>query len=277
MELEDVMGHTVASACADIRLDEASALHEARAMVAPRMRWFGLLALACIAGGNVGCSGSSCGKCTSPPPYSTRAVAPEEQTALGFSANQVKERFVGPWVGTLAWVADPAKVTAYPATGTTTMTVAVRYALDERSIQATEPTDVYTDASAALLGMDVPIHLLVATADGALSEDHLTALRTASLSQGTVRDSFGADNGTPVQGTYTATAVDTARYLGTPNELEIELSPDTATGRLILHGLGSAKSPDGRSDVKISDEFLVGTFAGTAITDTADGGAGPVD
>lgn len=225
----------------------------------------------------MGCSGSSCGLCAGPDPYATRVVTPEEQTALGFSANQVKERFAGPWVGTLTWVADPAQVTAHPATGTTTLTLAIRYAFDERSINATEPTKDYSDFYAKLLGMDVPLHLLVKTADGALAEDHLTSMRIASLEQGKVRDSFGPVIGTPVQGTYAATAVDAARYTATSNKLDIDLTPDTATGRLILNGLGSAKSKDGTSDVKISDELLVATFAGIASTAPADGGADSVD
>jgi len=243
------------------------------------MCWFGFLALACAAAGNAGCSGSSCGKCTGPQPYATRAVAADEQTALGFSANDVKARLVGPWVGTLAWLADPAKVTAQPAAGTTTVTIALRYAFDERSIIAYEPTEVYTDASASMLRMELPIHLLVTTADGALAEDHLTALKATGASQGTVLDIFGATRGTPLQGSYTATAVDAARYLGTENELNVDLVPDTATGSLILFGLGSAKSADGRSDVKIADELPVATFAATAIPGVAetDGGAGPAD
>ncbi len=212
-------------------------------------------------------------------PYDTRTVTPDEQTALGFSANDVKARLVGPWVGTLAWVADPATVTAHPAAGTTTVTIALRYAFDERSIMAYEPSAVYTDASASILHMELPIHLLVTTADGALAEDHLTAIRATGASQGTLLDLFGATRGTPVQGSYTATAVDAARYLGTENELKVELAPETATGGLILYGLGSAKSADGTSDIKIADELPVATFAAAAIADIAqvDSGAGPVD
>jgi hypothetical protein len=204
-------------------------------------------------------------------------VAPDEQTALGFSANEVKARLVGPWVGTLAWVADPAKVTAQPATGTTTVTIAARYAFDERTIIAHEPSVAYTDASASLLNMGLPLHLLVTTADGTLAEDHPATLWAASVSQATVLDTFGATRGTPVQGSYTATAVDGARYRDTYNEFKIELAPDTATGRLILFGLGSAKSSDGTSDIKIADELPVATFAGSAIADMAavDGSVGP--
>jgi hypothetical protein len=240
------------------------------------MQWFGVLALAFATAGSAGCSGSSCGKCGGPQPYATRVVAPDEQTALGFSANDVKAHLVGPWVGPLAWVADPAKVTAHPATGTTMATIALRYAFDERSIIAYEPTEVYTDASASVLHMELPVHLLVTTADGALAEDHLTAIRAASVLQGTLLDLFGASRGMPVQGSYTATAVDAPRYLGTEDELKVELAPGTASGRLILFGLGSAKSADGKSDIKIADELPVATFAGTAIAPTAavDGGAG---
>jgi hypothetical protein len=45
--------------------------------------------------------------------------------------------------------------------------------------------------------------------------------------------------------------------------LKLELSPDTATGRLILFGLGNAKSADGKSDIKIADELPVATSAGS--------------
>ena len=241
-----------------------------------RMRWFGFLALACAAAGSAGCCGSPC-RCAGPLPYGSRTVTPDEQTALGFSANDVKARLVGPWVGTLAWVADPSKVTAHPATGTTTATISLRYAFDERSIVAHEPSDPYTDASASFLYMELPIHLLVTTADGALAEDLSTAIRAASVSQGTLLYFFGAARGIPVQGSYTAIAVDTARYLETDNELKVDLAPETATGSLNLFGLGSAKSSDGSSDVKIADELPVATFAATATADVADGGAGPAD
>jgi len=244
-----------------------------------RLRWFGLLAIAYTTSGSAGCSGSSCGKCSGPPPYGTRTVTPDEQTALGFSANEVKANLVGPWVGPLAWASDPAKVTAQPATGTTTATIAIRYAFDERSIIAHEPTDTYTDASASLLRMELPIHLVVTTADGALAEDHPAAIWAASPSQGTILDSFGATRGIPVQGSYTATAVDTARYLYTYNEFKVDLAPDTAIARLILFGGGTVKSADGSSDHKIADELPVAAFVGTAIAGKAevDGGAGPVD
>jgi hypothetical protein len=242
------------------------------------MRWLGLLAVAGAIAASASCGGSSC-KCMDPAPYGPRTVAPDEPTALGFSADEVKARLAGPWVGPLAWVADPTQVTAQPATGETTVTIALRYAFDERSIIAVEPTDTYTDASASFLHLELPVHLLLTTADGALAEDLPTAIRATSVSQGSVLDLFGASRGTPVQGSYTATAVNAARYLATEDQLTVDLAPATATGRLILLGLGSEKSADGRSDTKIADELLVATFAATAVADTGqpDGGAGPVD
>jgi hypothetical protein len=242
------------------------------------MRWLGLLAAAGAMGASASCGGSSC-KCAGPLAYGTRAVTPDEQTALGFSANEVKARLRGPWVGTLAWVADPTQVTAHPATGETSVTIALRYAFDERSVIAYEPTDAYTDASASLLHLELPVHLLVTTADGALAEDLPTAIWATSVSQGSVLDLFGASRGTPVQGSYTATAVNAARYLATEDQLTVDLAPATATGRLILLGLGSEKSADGKSDIRIADELLVATFAATAVADTGqpDGGTGLVD
>ena len=242
-----------------------------------RMRWLGLLAVTFVMGVGANCGGSSC-KCGFSSPYGTRTVAPDETTALGFSANEVKAHLAGPWVGTLDWVANPAQVTAVPATGTTTVTVGVRYAFDERPITANEPSDTYTDASASLLHMQLPVHLLVTTADGALAEDHQTFIVATSVSEGTILDSFGDSRGIPVRGTYTATAVNAARYLRTDHELKIGLAPNTATGSLILLGMGSEKSADGRSDQKIWDELTVATFATVLVeTGDADGGAGPAD
>ena len=242
-----------------------------------RMRWFGLLAVTFVVGVGASCSGSSC-KCMGPLPYATRTVAPDETTALGFSANEVKARLAGPWAGTLSWVADPAQVTALPATGTTTVTVALRYAFDERPITAYEPTDAYTDASVSMLRLELPVHLLVTTADGALAEDHLPLIAATSVSEGTILDLFGDSRGIPVRGTYTATAVNAARYLTTEHELKIALTPNAATGSLILVGMGSEKSADGRTDKKIWDELAVATFA-TVVVDMgdADGGTGPAD
>jgi hypothetical protein len=234
-------------------------------------RWLGLVAVAGAIAGSAGCGGSAC-RCAGPSPYGTRTVAPDEQTGLGFSANEVKARLAGPWAGTLAWVAAPTKVTAHPATGTTPVTIALRYAFDERSTIVYEPSDAYTDAAASLLRMELPIHLLISTADGALAEDHLTILRATSVSQGSILDMFGVNRSSPVQGSYTATAVDVDRYLGVENQLNLDLAPDTATGRLILLGLGTAKSADGKSDTRIADELPVGTFTAIADTSAADGG-----
>jgi hypothetical protein len=242
-------------------------------MARRRIRWFGLLAVAFVMGVGAGCDGSSC-KCGVSSPYATRTVTPDETTALGFSANEVKARLAGPWVGSLAWVADPAQVTALPATGTTTVTLALRYAFDERPITVYEPSDEYTDASASLLRMELPVHLLVTTADGALAEDHLPLMVAISASEGTISELFGDGRGMPVRGTYTATAVNAARYLATEHELKIELTPNTATGSLILVGMGSEKSADGRSDVKIWDELTVATFTTVVVVDASDAGAG---
>ncbi|MBN2574592.1 MAG: hypothetical protein JXP73_08490 [Deltaproteobacteria bacterium] len=133
------------------------------------MRWLGLAVAVWTAAGSAVC-GSTCG-CADQQPYDTRIVAPDEPTALGFSANEVEARLARPWAGTLDWGADAAQVTAHPVTGTTAVTIAVAYAFDERSVSVNEPSDTYTDASASLLGMEVPIRLLVATADGTLAED----------------------------------------------------------------------------------------------------------
>ena len=173
----------------------------------------------------------------------------------------------GPWAGSLAWVADPAQVTALPATGTTTVTVALRYDFDALPITVYEPTDEYTDAAASLLRMELPVHLFVTTADGALAEDHQPLIVATSASEGTIIDAFGDSRGTPVQGTYSAIAVNAARYLATEHELKIELTRDAATGSLILVGMGSEKSADGQSDVKIWDELAVGTFTTVVVVD----------
>jgi hypothetical protein len=259
-------------------LDETSGLREPRLMCERRRRWFGLLAIGLVVGVGASCGGSSCG-CLGPSPYVARTVAPDETTGLGFSANEVKAHLAGPWVGILAWVADPALVTALPATGTTTVTVALRYAFDERPITVHEPSDAYTDASASLLYMELPVHLLLSTADGALAEDHQPLVVATSASEGTISETFGDSRGIPVLGTYTATAVNAARYLATEHELKIELTPNAATGSLMLLGMGTEKSADGRTDHRIWDELSVATFTAAAVVDTgdADGGTGPAD
>jgi len=214
-----------------------------------------------------------------PQPYSSRAVAPEEQTALGFSANDVKASLAGPWAGTLAWVSDPTTIITQPASGTSTVTVAVRYAFNEGSVIAQEPTETYTDASAALLRVELPVHLFVTTTDGALDEDLSTAVWATSTTRATVRTGMGFSPDTAVRGTLTATAVNTVRYLATQMQMAVELSPEGASGRLFLLGLGSAKSEDGKSDVKIADELPIATFTATVVADSGvpDGGVGPED
>jgi hypothetical protein len=263
---------------ADLRLDEASALEEPRFMTNWRLRPLGALAVVATVAGGAGCGDSSC-KCAGPQPYSGRAVAPDAQTALGFSANDVKASLAGPWVGTLFWVSDPTTVIAQPASGTTEVTVAVRYAFDERSIIAQEPSATYTDASAALLRMELPVHLLVTTADGALTEDLPATVWATSATRATVRTSLGVGPDTAVRGTLAATAVNSTRYLGTQMQMAVELAPEIVTGRLILLGLGTAKSEDGKSDVKIADELPLATFTATVVpaSGVPDGGVGPED
>jgi len=213
--------------------------------------------------GSAGCGDPSC-KCAEPVlTDSPRMVAPDEPTALGFTANEVKARLAGPWTGPLSWSADPAKVTAHPATGTTAITLALRYAFQELPIFVHEPA-ASPDASGSLARMDLPVHLLITSADGALAEDHTTSVRATSLTRGSLLDIFPGNPGIPTQGSYTATVVDTARYTATQHRLMAELSPESATGVLVVVGLGSAKSPDGQSDVKIADELPVATFSAAA-------------
>ena len=233
-------------------------------------KWIGLLALACVGAAGVGCSGSSCGgKCAGPPPYDTRQVTPDEQTALGFSASDVRKQLGGPWTGTLAWIADPSTVTANPASGTTGVSIVLGDAFNERAAIIYEPSASYTDAAVSFLHMEVPVHLLLATVDGALDTDLLISMRATSATQASVLASLDAPG--TVGGTYAATAVDSARYLGVSSQLALDFVPAGATGTIVLVGYGTSKGTGaGGSDSKIEDKLPVATIA--AALDAPDGG-----